>query len=282
MPINEIEIPKTSITFRVMQFKCESLALLSNKIIHEAEEFSVDPETAGFHDCEGEGSMVRGFFSTVIPFEVECLVDGITTKKLEKRIETCEFIALENRLYVTGKTGLQKILEHVLAELTGYGVSPVELEFRQLSQFSERLTVLKSIGLVNPKTRDVRRVKMTGKMEEYTDYNVIDPKNHGIESVAGVMDTPLGQMTVTVSRKGSIRLNVEKGFVLAVECLEWLMVAILDEEAPKYREDQEYLTRKAEHEYSEGMAEAENDQARAEEEAAGHYSEHDRAQENGG
>jgi hypothetical protein len=234
MAIDEIEIPGTSLSLRCLTFKTDSLAELFDKIQREGDPFSIDPETAGFHDMDASGKLIRGFFSVVVPFEVEHLVEGIVTKTLLKRVETCEFFAMPECLFVTGKNAPQKILEHTLAGLSGYGVNLVEFEFRHMSQFQDRVSMLKSIALTNPKDRDVRRARLAGRIESYTEYNVIDPRNHGIENVSGLVDTPLGPVTVTVARKGGLRLNVRRGFILTMECLLWLLDLIREEKPPEH------------------------------------------------
>lgn len=230
--INEIEIPGSSLSLTVYQVMCDSILDLMAKI-READQFSTEPEMAGFHDCDANKDIIRGFYSVVVPFEVEHLIGGITTKSPFKRVEACDFILTKETLFVTGKSGPAKILERELAQLTGYGTAPMEFKFWQMSQFQDRLSQVKSVALTNPNNREIRKAKLSGKIENYTDYNVIDPRNHGIESVSGLVDSPLGPITVTVSRKGGIRLNVRKGFILTVECLEWLLGLILDENTPE-------------------------------------------------
>lgn len=232
MPIDEIEIPGSSLTINCFSFKSDSITELFERIKAEGELFSVEPENAGFHDFDCNGKMIRGFFSIVVPFEVEHLVDGIVTKTLFKRVESCDFIATENMLWVMGKSEPSKVLERCLTSLTGYGTAKLDFEFRQMSQFQERLSQLKNITVTNPKDREVRKARLAGKIEDYTEYNITDPRNHGIDSVSGLVDSPLGPITVTVSRKGTIRLGVRKGFILTLECLEWLLSLIRDEKAP--------------------------------------------------
>jgi hypothetical protein len=101
-----------------------------------------------------------------------------------------------------------------------------------MNQLQERMTKLKSIVLTNPKDKEVRRARLAGHIESYIGYNIIDPRNHGIDSVSGIMDTPLGPLTATVGKKGSLRLNVRKGFILTTECLEWIVSLIKEEKAP--------------------------------------------------
>lgn len=229
MSVSEIEISGASLALRVLQFRCESPHHLFVAIHTKGEKFSLDPETPGFHDCDRDETCCRGYFSMVVPFEVECLVDGISTKRLEKRIETCEFFALGNTLFVAGKTGPQKMLEHIIASLTGFGVTAQEFEFRHLNQFKDRLSSIKNVKLTNPKDREVRWATLAGKMDSYDEYNIIDPKNHGIESVAGLLDTPLGPLTITAGRRGTIRLNVKRGFILTMDCLLWIVARITDQ-----------------------------------------------------
>lgn len=232
MPMTEIEIPGTSISFRCLTFKTDSVRNLFRHLSKEGDVFNIETETMGFHDVEADEYLIRGFFSVVVPFEVEHLVEGIVTKTLFKRVETCEFFLMAEALFVTGKTGAQKVLERNITALSGYGVAAMEFEFHHLSQFQDRLGVMKSIALTNPKDKEVRRARLAGRIESYTEYNIIDPRNHGIESVSGLVDTPLGPMTITISRKGVLRLNVKRGFILTIECLLWVVALIREEKPP--------------------------------------------------
>jgi len=238
MPIDEIEVPGSSISLKCWKARIESVPNLFQRIMKEGDAFNVESEIPGFHDCDSSDKVIRGFYSAIIPFEVEHLVDGISTKTLFKRIESCEFLALDGFVFTSGKTNPQKPLSHGLSLLSGYGVTLLEFEFNQLSQFHDRLSQLKSIALTNPKDKEIRRVRLTGHIESYTDYNVIDPRNHGIESVAGIVDSPLGPMTITVSRKGGLRLGVRKGFILTLDCLLWVMKLVMDEKPPEYVQKQ--------------------------------------------
>ncbi|NLI76629.1 MAG: hypothetical protein GX442_09325 [Candidatus Riflebacteria bacterium] len=234
MPIDEIEVPGSSISFKVWKFQADSIAKTYQRLKKEGDTFDLATETPGFSDCDGNDRVIRGYYAAVIPFEVEHLVDGIMTKEAMKRIEHCEFLAVDGYLFTTGKAAPQKPLSHSLSLLTGYGVTLLEFEFHQLSQFHDRLSQLKSIVLTNPKDREIRRARLTGHIESYTEYNVIDPRNHGIDNVAGIVDSPLGPMTLTVSRRGGLRLGVRKGFILTLDCLQWIMQLILADKPPEH------------------------------------------------
>lgn len=233
MAIDEIEVPGTSLSLKCWNARIEDIPAFFEKLSTEGDVFTLDPETAGFHDCDKNDRLIRGFYSGIMPFEVEHLVEGITTKSLLKRIESTEFLLLEDCMFTMGKkSGPTKGLSNSLSAASGYGVSQMEFEFRQMSQLQERLSQTKSIVLTNPKDKEVRRARLAGLIESYTEYNVIDPRNHGIESVSGVVDSPHGTMTITVTRKGGLRLAVTKGFILTIDCLKWLLALIRDEEAP--------------------------------------------------
>ncbi|MDD3145976.1 MAG: hypothetical protein PHD82_01630 [Candidatus Riflebacteria bacterium] len=233
MLINEIEIAGSSISLKCWAMKVTDVDATFDTIMKKADMFSIETELPGFHDCDCENAIIRGFYSVVIPFEIEHLVEGITTKTLFKRIESCEFIISEKLVLTFGKSGPMKLLGTALSALTGEHVDLVEFEFHHLNQLQERMTNIKSIVLTNPKEKEVRRARLAGHMENYTEYNIIDPRNHGIDSVAGLIDTPLGPMTITVGKKGSIRLNVKKGLIMTIECLEWILDLITSETAPK-------------------------------------------------
>ncbi|KAF1083169.1 MAG: hypothetical protein GQF41_0936 [Candidatus Rifleibacterium amylolyticum] len=232
MLINEIEITGSSISLKCWGTKFEDVTATFNQVMQRGDQFDLDSEIPGFHDCDCENSVMRGFYSVVVPFEIEHLVEGITTKTLFKRIESCEFIISENCMYSFGKPGPQKLLGAALAAATGVHVDLIEFEFSHLSMLQERMTRIKTIVVTNPKEKEIRRARLAGHMESYTEYNIVDPRNHGIESVAGLIDTPLGPLTINVGKKGSIRLNVKKGLIMTLECLDWIMSLIMDEKRP--------------------------------------------------
>jgi hypothetical protein len=233
MPINEIEIPGSSISFKCWNADIEDTTAVFNRIMKEGEQFDLENETPGFHDCDCDGEVIRGYYSGIIPFEVEHLIEGNTTRTLFKRIESCEFIATKRSIFTMGKPGPAKGLSMALSGLTGSEVSLIEFDFNQLSQLQERMSKVKAIVVTNPKEKEIRRARLAGHIESYTDYNIIDPRNHGIDSVSGVVTTPLGSMTVTVSKKGGLRLGVTKGLIINVECLEWLLDLVREEKRPE-------------------------------------------------
>ncbi|NCB37568.1 MAG: hypothetical protein EOM80_02255 [Erysipelotrichia bacterium] len=233
MLINEIEITGSSISLKCLKIKIEDVVSTFDTIMNKADMFSIETELPGFHDCDCENSIIRGFYSIILPFEIEHLVDGITTKTLFKRIESCEFIITSTLAVAFGKSGPIKLLGTALSAVTGEHVDMLEFEFQQLNQLQERMTNIKSIVVTNPKEKEIRRARLAGHMENYTEYNIIDPRNHGIDSVAGLIDTPLGPLTITVGKKGSVRLNVKKGLIMTVECLEWILALIIEEKAPQ-------------------------------------------------
>jgi len=229
MLVNEIEVLGSSISFKIYSHKAETLEQFFDAI-KNADQFNTETELPGFHDAELSGGVVRGFYSAIIPFEIEHLVEGITTKTLFKRIESCEFIAAEKHVFVSGKAALFKI---ALNQILAVNIQPAEFEFDNLRQLEERFTNTKSVTILNPKEKEVRKAKLVGNMENYAEYNIADSRNHGLESVAGMLDTPLGPMAVTVSSKGVLRLGVKKGMILTVECLEWIVERIEKENAPE-------------------------------------------------
>ena len=237
MPVNELEISGSSLSLKCWKAEIEDINAVFNRIMQEGEQFDIDNETPGFHDCDCDGNIIRGYYSGIIPFEIEHLIDGNTTRTLFKRIESCEFIATPHTMFTMGKPGPAKGLAMSLSSLTGSEISLYEFEFEQLSQLQEKMAQIKSIVVTNPKEKEIRRARLAGHIESYTDYNIIDPRNHGIESVSGVVTTPLGSMTLTVRKKGSLKLGVSKGMIVTVECLEWLLRLVVEQKRPEVIEN---------------------------------------------
>lgn len=233
MPIDEIEVSGSSFSVTACNFKHGDLQALFKRMSAHEESFDLTNEAAGYHDLECNGRIIRGHYSQVVPFEIEHFTNGLNQKTLCKRIESCEFFLLNGAAFFTGKLQPSRAARLTLMVLSGWGVTPFEFEFNQMSQLQDRLSMLKSVVLSNPKDREVRRARLAGRIENYTTYNVIDPRNHGLESVSGLIDGPLGPMTLSVSTKGKIRLNVRRGFLLTIDCLQWVLAMIRDEKPPR-------------------------------------------------
>jgi hypothetical protein len=232
MLINEIEVTKASISFKCLSLENHDLESIFDAISQRGELFNLDNEIPGFHDFVLENSVIRGHYSVVYPFEIEHLVDGLTTKTLFKRIESCEFIITEKIILLFGKNNPAKLFTVGLGLALGENIELYEFDFVQMSRFQDRMLNIKSIVLANPKEKEIRRARLAGHMEDYTEYNIIDPRNHSIESVSGLVETPLGKMTATVGKKGSLRLGVKKGMILTVECIQFVLELLLSESGP--------------------------------------------------
>lgn len=233
--INEIEITGQSLSFKCFNFKPENIQTTFDSLMAKGDMFDMETELPGFHDCDCESETIRGFYSIIVPFEVEHMVDGIITKTLFKRLESCEFIITQNSTVIFGKPNPIKMATAALSAITGDHIDLIKFEFQQLNQLQERMTRIKAAVLTNPKEKEVRRARLTGHMESYSEYNIVDQRNHGIETVAGLIDTPLGPLTVTVGKKGSVRLNVKRGLIMTVECIEWILALIMEEKLPEFK-----------------------------------------------
>jgi hypothetical protein len=231
MPIHEIEIPGASFAVQVWEVRIPDLPKVFNEILKK--QFSGQPEEPGFHDCDSTPEMIRGYFSEVVPFEVEHLVDGVTTKTLHKRIETAEFILADRVLFTWGKPVAAKLTARTIGAVAQSPISKAVFDFDHLNNLQNRMLQVKEIQVLNPWDKAVRKVKMAGVLEDYTEFNVLDPRNHAIASVKGSVETPLGLMTVTANKSGAIRLGVRRGLILTVDCLFWILALIREEKAPK-------------------------------------------------
>lgn len=220
MSINEIEIPGTSLSLKVWTAKADAMPALLKQLGEE--QFNVTADEPGFHDLDGNTEIVRGYYSAVIPFEVEHLAEGITTKSLLKRIESAEFIMLPDLLITWGKPGPEKALTAAISAATGTAVVRKEFDRDQMMHLEDSLQQVKKIDLQNPKDAEIRRAKLAGQIEHYESCGVVSDR-HGIESIAGTADSPLGPLTLTVTRKGAIRFTVKRGFILTVDCIRWAL-----------------------------------------------------------
>lgn len=219
--ISEIELEKGRISLQ-----CFDVDGNLRETIENAEKFNLEQETPGFHDYEFSNELSRGYFSFIEPFEVECLVEGMTTQELKKRIKTCEFIANDDFMFAWGNSSATKLL-YSFGNSDFSTVNKVEFNTDDLYAFQNTMTTVKSISLKNPKGKEVRTVNLKGVLDCYTEYDVIDPKHHTINSVTGVFtQTPVGKLTITATNKGIIRIAGAKGLILDFSTILWVFKQI--------------------------------------------------------
>ncbi|NLM16985.1 MAG: hypothetical protein GX221_04640 [Candidatus Riflebacteria bacterium] len=233
--IEEIEVAGTSLNVKCLTFSTDSPQDTLKELYEHCPAFDPAREIAGFHDCDFNDRIVRGAYSVVIPFEVEHLVDTITTKTLFKRIETCEFVITPVFTAVYGKNSAARLFIQAVTSMAGVNAGLREFQFEDLDRLQERMTIIKTVVLVNPKDKEISRARLSGHMESYTEYNIIDPQNHDIDSISGVIETPLGTMGIAVGKKGNFRLSVKKDFIMTAECLEWIYALITEERLPEIK-----------------------------------------------
>jgi hypothetical protein len=222
MSLFDIEVASGSLSMQVCHVDFDEIKVVGQRISEEGEAFDLEQETPGFHDVEFNDNLIRGYYSGVIPFEVEYLVDGVMARRLHKRIESAEFITDGKLLFAWGKSGPIKGMSMGISALTGSECGYAHFEFEDLDNIQNRMSKLKSIVVKNPKECEVKTCRLAGGIEEYTTYNVVN-KNHAIGQVSGLIDTPHGSMTLTANQKGSVRLNCSKGQMLNFDLLAWIV-----------------------------------------------------------
>ena len=232
MLIDEIEVQGASLSFKCLKMKIDDIKTTFDTLMQKGDIFDIDTGASGFHDCDCDSGVIRGFYSIMASFNVEFFKDGITTKEEFKRIESCEFIITPERIYLFGKQKPQKLIEMAFSAATGEHVERVEFDNECMNLVHGRLTVMKSIVVENPKDKEIRRARLTGHMEDYEAYNIVEPRNHEINSISGVIETPLGAMTLTVDKKGKVRLGVKRGLIINIPNLDWIMDLITSDAGP--------------------------------------------------
>lgn len=216
--INEIELESGRISLQ-----CFDLSGNMKDAVDNADKFDLLEESAnGFHDYDSNDEVFRGYYSFIQPFEVECLVEGMTTKELKKRIKTCEFIANDNFLFAWGNNAAIKLMISMLNN--GFATTnKIEFEFDDMYNFQARLDTVKSISIKNPKESEARTVKLSGKLDCYNEYNVV-AETHEIKSVSGEMkNTPIGKIKLAVTDKGVVRINSGKGLIVSLDAIMWVL-----------------------------------------------------------
>lgn len=223
-----IKFEKSTIGFSVYQFRGEKPSEILARLMRD-ERVDLARKKSGFLVVEtGNGGLIRGDYFTILEEVVPDLVDGFVTSKKTYVPYSCEFAIRDGRAYVWGDAKARRACVASIAILDG--LMPVLESFtsEDLVRFQHRLSVVSSIAIRNPKSKEVRRVRMVGKVEDYTTCNVLDPCNHEIESVAGTYQTPRGEAKVTVGKRGSVRLGFKVGSEIEVGDLGWLVDRIKD------------------------------------------------------
>lgn len=216
--INEIELQTGRISLQCFDFEGTVKESIDN-----AEKFNIELSSSGFHDFEFSEANARGYFSFIEPYEVENIVENMTTKELKHRIKSAEFIQVDNFLFAWGNGSAIKLLASYISNEYSTATK-IEFEFNDLFNLQNRLELCKSVTVKNPKENKVKTVKLTGTLDSYCDCNSLDPKNHELKSVSGIMNTPaLGKIMVAANDKGVLKIGTKKGCILHTDVIIWLI-----------------------------------------------------------
>ena len=233
---NEIVIEGASFSFKCVTLNNDNLEDICQRIQTKGDIFNPDTETPGFHDFCLDSGVIKGYYSVIVPFEVTHFVEGNLTKSLFKRMDSCEFMITPKLIYIWGKPSAARFFCEALSAVTGQHVENCEFDFETMSRLQGRMTVIKAIVVENPKDKPIRRARLTGHMEDYDSYNIVDPRNHEIDNISGLVETPLGWMKLTVAKKGKITLGVKKGLAISSDNLNWIMDLVTNEQMPQITE----------------------------------------------
>jgi hypothetical protein len=231
--IQEIEFEKSSLAVSVFAFVPDLTAdVLAGLMADDESRVSLIVKRSGFADVESFGEILRGSYVLVVEEAVEDLQDGMIVAKTVHKATVCHFLAGNGRLYVWGDGKAKRNAASSIEALDDVPVVPVVFSSEDLVRFQHRLSLVSAIAVKNPKTNEVRRVRLSGKVEDYSTCNVLDPCNHAIESVAGVIEhTTHGKVKVTVGTRAAIRIGLKVGAVIDLDFLGWLVGRVADADA---------------------------------------------------
>jgi hypothetical protein len=216
--INEIELQSGRISLSCFDFTGNAQESVDNGI-----KFDLEQESPGFHDMNFAENAARGYFSFIEHYEVENIVDGMTTTEAKSRIRTAEFVQTGDFLFAWGNSSAIKLLTSYISSEYATATK-IEFEFKDLFNLQNRLELCKSVTVKNSKESKVKTVKLTGTLDCYSEHDVIEQRNHTIKSVSGIMNTPaLGKLTVAATDKGVIRIGTKKGCIFPVDVVVWLI-----------------------------------------------------------
>lgn len=216
--MNEIELESGRISMQCFDFTGNAKESIDN-----AMKFSMEDENPnGFHDCDFSENSARGYFSFVEPYEVENIVDGMTTMEAKSRIRTAEFAQTGDFLFAWGNSGAIKLLTSYISSEYATATK-IEFEFNDLFNLQSRFELCKSVKIKNPKESKVKTVSLTGTLDCYAEFNVLDPRNHELKAVSGIINSSIGKITVAANNKGVIRISTKKGCILPFDVVIWLI-----------------------------------------------------------
>jgi hypothetical protein len=93
--------------------------------------------------------------------------------------------------------------------------------YDNLQGFQEKFTRITKISVTNPKTFEIRNASMSGQDFEYSNFNIVDNRNHQIKNIKGVFDTSFGPIKTGVSQSGKLTLTAAMHFIIHTDLLVW-------------------------------------------------------------
>jgi len=220
--LNEI-ISEKGFSFKAFGLPIDDYANAFIKL-QASQAFDIDQELAGFSDLESEDNIIRGCLNVLIAKNIKKFNKQIKSDTKEQILNkhSCEFILTNNKLYAWGSQTAIKLLKTELSYLDDLIPEPITFSFLELSSFQEKLTKIQSISLSNPKGNKLRKVKLSGDIESYTDYNVSVAGDHDISQVSGIIDYNSQSLNLSVGSKGNIKIK-NKNLTADIAMLDFVL-----------------------------------------------------------
>lgn len=242
----EIDIKGNSLTFQIFDCPDNSVIAFIKEAQAENNQFSAAEQHSGFLEVLVDDQGAKFCFTefgAIVPFDIERInEEGQAVSETFFRIETCGILVFEDCILMSGKPAAQRMAAEVLSALLMKEILPEKFEQPVMRRFENNLTLINAIQLDEVPHHEIKKVRLSGKMEDVYSLGNIDIAHAKIKSIQGTFKfSDRDFNSVKAVDTGKVTLSKKKGRGIMIEQVRKLVdfVRAGDEEISEYtREEQ--------------------------------------------
>ena len=219
------EFIKKSHTFSVLKGDFSKLQEIKSSM--DATPFSTETGQ-GFSELELHDNCITGTFVNLYDFEVKYFNGEVTTTDLKKKLVSCDFMLTENYAFATGdgpaKSLFRMNLGLIVPPLTDTDVTLPTLEYDNMNSFQHHLTLITNLSIKNPKDCEIRKLTVSGKIEDIAGVPGVAQGRFTVLSVQGLFEDSVdGALTIKITNKGLLTIKKRSNYVLTPDFADKIM-----------------------------------------------------------
>jgi putative sterol carrier protein len=186
----EIDIKGNSLTFQLYECSGNSVVSFVKDASEDESQFSYTEKRNGFFEIMVDDKGAKFCFTefgAIVPFEVERLSEeGKAISETFFRMDTCGILLFEDCLLMSGKPAAQRHAAEALSAMLMKEIEAEKFDQSVMRRFENNFITIKGIQLDEIPHHEIKKVRLSGNMEDVYTLGGLDVANAKIKSITGV------------------------------------------------------------------------------------------------